>query len=71
MAPLTFPNEKQMVSREGSGPAAGRGGGSGGLGVLGGGVKEQPGGLGGLRPHVRDRQGGGEKKPQVSSAVGF
>lgn len=35
MAPLTFPNEKQMVSSEESGPAASWGGGCGGLGFWG------------------------------------
>lgn len=35
MAPLTFPNEKQMVSSEESGPAAAWGGGCGGLGFWG------------------------------------
>jgi len=63
MAPLTFPNEKQMVSSEESGPAAGRGGGFGG----------QRGVLGGLLPRVTGRRGAEEKKEtkKVFSAVGL
>lgn len=65
MAPLTFPNEKQMVSSEESGPAVGWGGGCCRLGSWG----AARGAWGGLLPHVRDRREG--KQPQVFSAFFF
>lgn len=65
MAPLTFPNEKQMVSKEES--ALQNSGRWGRRDVVLGGSGGQQVSFGGLLPHMRDRR----KKHKVFSAVGF
>lgn len=65
MAPLTFPNEKQMVSGEGSGPTAGPG-------LVGKvlGVWIYLWGARGLLHRARDRRGGEGRKEKLGfSAV--